>query len=133
MLLDHQKAMQEDQERRDAREAAKAEKDAKKKRKSDVPADDDVEMDDIDADEIPETKKSAKKRKKDPNSDDEEEKVWFFRCPCADWCLPFPFPACEDTQNRHETETDHPQGSQHDGEEDQREDIEAKVGEEEGN
>ena len=74
MLLDHQKAMQEDQELREQREAAKAAKAGKKKRKSDA-ADNDVDMDDANADEEVETKKSSKKRKKDIESEGDEEKV----------------------------------------------------------
>jgi hypothetical protein len=74
MLLDHQKAMQEDQDLREQREAAKAAKASKKKRKSDA-ADDDVDMEDADADEEVETKKSSKKRKKDIESEGDEEKV----------------------------------------------------------
>jgi hypothetical protein len=74
MLLDHQKAMQEDQELREQREAAKAAKAGKKKRKSDA-ADNDVDMEDANADEEVETKKSSKKRKKDIESEADEEKV----------------------------------------------------------
>jgi hypothetical protein len=74
MLLDHQKAMQEDQELREQREAAKAAKAGKKKRKSDA-ADDDVDMEDANAGEEVETKKSSKKRKKDIESEGDEEKV----------------------------------------------------------
>ena len=81
MLLDHQKAMQEDQELRDQREAAKAAKAGKKKRKSDL-ADDDVDMDDVDAEEEGEPKKSAKKRKKDIESEGDEDKVYHF-CHCG--------------------------------------------------
>lgn len=83
MLLDHAKAMQEDDERRQAKlaekAAARAEKAAakpeKKKRKSEAKvAADDVEMED--ADDDADVKKSAKKRKKEAESDDDEtEKV----------------------------------------------------------
>ena len=73
MLLDHQKAIQEDQEIREAREAAKAAKAEKKKRKSEI-AEEDVEMEDADDDDG-ETKKSSKKRKKDLESEGDEEKV----------------------------------------------------------
>lgn len=76
MLIDHQKAMQEDQELREQREAAKAAKASKKKRKSDA-ADEDVDMDDVNEDEEVENKKSSKKRKKDIESEGDEEKVGF--------------------------------------------------------
>jgi dihydroorotase-like cyclic amidohydrolase len=79
MLLDHQKAMQEDQERRDARETAKAEKAEraeKKKRKSEAAEEDeDVDMEDAEEEGKSEPKKSSKKRKKEVESDGEDEKV----------------------------------------------------------
>jgi dihydroorotase-like cyclic amidohydrolase len=79
MLLDHQKAMQEDQERRDAREAAKAEKaerSDKKKRKSEVTEEDeDVEMEDVEEEGKSQPKKSSKKRKKEAESEGDDEKV----------------------------------------------------------
>lgn len=72
MLINHQKAMQEDQEQKEARQAAKAAREEKKaKRKSmEVTAD---EMD-VDDDEV-EKPKSSKKRKKTADSDGETEKV----------------------------------------------------------
>lgn len=82
MLLDHQKAMQEDQERREAREAAKAEKAEraeKKKRKSETAEEDeDVDMEDAEEEAKPEPKKPSKKRKKEAESEVDDEKV------CAD-------------------------------------------------
>lgn len=79
MLLDHQMAMQEDQERRDARETAKSEKAEraeKKKRKSEAAEEDeDVEMEDADEEGKSEPKKSSKKRKKEAESDGDDEKV----------------------------------------------------------
>lgn len=71
MLMDHARALQEDEDAKEARAAEKAAKADKKKRKSDVKATDaDVEMEDGEA--TPATKKSSKKRKKDAESDDEE-------------------------------------------------------------
>jgi dihydroorotase-like cyclic amidohydrolase len=79
MLLDHQKALQEDQEQREAREAAKAEKAeraGKKKRKSEVAEEDeDIDMEDAEEEGKSEPKKSSKKRKKDVESDGEDGKV----------------------------------------------------------
>lgn len=79
MLLDHQKAMQEDQERREAREAAKAgkaDRADKKKRKSEAAEEDeDVDMEDAEEEGKPQPKKTSKKRKKEAESDGEEEKV----------------------------------------------------------
>ena len=83
MLLDHERAIQEDQDRRDAREAEKAAKaaktDTKKKRKSTdaAAADDDVDMEDVPGDEDAEVKpKGSKKRKKaEADSEAEAEKV----------------------------------------------------------
>lgn len=79
MLLDHQKAMQEDQERREAREAAKAGKGDRadtKKRKSEVAEEDeDVDMEDAEEEGKSQPKKSSKKRKKEVESDADEEKV----------------------------------------------------------
>lgn len=74
MLDEHLKAMQADQEAREQREAEKASKAEKKRRKS-VAAEEDVEMDDAEADEEGETKKSSKKRKKDVESEGDVEKV----------------------------------------------------------
>lgn len=67
MLLAHEAAMREDEEKKAEREAAKAEK-KKNKRKSDVKGDEDVEMEDAE-DAV---KKSSKKRKKEADSEDEE-------------------------------------------------------------
>jgi hypothetical protein len=79
MLLDHQKALQEDQDRRDARETAKADKadrSGKKKRKSEAADEDgDVDMEDAEEEAKPEPKKSSKKRKKEAETDGEDEKV----------------------------------------------------------
>ena len=79
MLLDHQKAMQEDQERREAREAAKAgkaDRAEKKRRKSEAAEEDeDVDMEDAEEEGKPQHKKSSKKRKKETETDGEEEKV----------------------------------------------------------
>lgn len=69
MLMQHEAAIQEDEDRKAQRESEKAAKADKKKRKSEVKADDDVDMEDVD-DSAP--KKSSKKRKKDAESDDEE-------------------------------------------------------------
>lgn len=76
LLADHARALEEDEEAREAAAAEKAAKaESKKKRKSEVKAvDEDTEMADADA-EAP-AKKSSKKRKKEADSDDEEtEKV----------------------------------------------------------
>jgi hypothetical protein len=84
MLLDHQKALQEDQELQEAREAAKAEKAArgdKKKRKSEVQVDEDedgdVDMDEGDEEVKPPTNKSPNKRKKGIESEGEDDQVCF--------------------------------------------------------
>ncbi len=73
-LDEHYNALQQDLDAKEAKEAEKAAKVDKKKRKSDVKADtDDVDMEDVDADE---PKKSSKKRKKDADEEeDEDEKV----------------------------------------------------------
>lgn len=72
MLINHQKAMQEDQERKEARQAAKvAREDKKAKRKSMEVADDEMDVDE----EGEEKPKSSKKRKKAADSDGETEKV----------------------------------------------------------
>lgn len=72
MLLQHEAALQEDEVRKAEKDAEKAAKADKKKRKSEVKADEDVEMEDVEA----APKKSSKKRKKDAESDEEEpEKV----------------------------------------------------------
>lgn len=79
MLLDHQKAIQEDQERREAREAAKvekAERAEKKKRKSEAAEEDeDADMEDAEEEGKSGPKKSSKKRKKGIESDGDDEKV----------------------------------------------------------
>lgn len=69
ILLAHDAAMQEDIAVKAEKEAEKAAKSDKKKRKSEVKATEDVEMED--AAEAP--KKSSKKRKKDAESEDEEQ------------------------------------------------------------
>ena len=73
-LDEHYNALQQDLDAKEAKEAEKAAKADKKKRKSDVQVgNDDVDMEDIDADE---PKKSSKKRKKEADEeDDEDEKV----------------------------------------------------------
>lgn len=72
LLVQHEIALQQDEEEKAAKTAEKAAKADKKKRKSDAKVEEDVEMEDVD--DAP--KKSSKKRKKDPESDDEEpEKV----------------------------------------------------------
>lgn len=69
MLADHERALQEDQEAREAQATAKAAKKDKKKRKSmDV-------VDDQDDEEVTEKRRSAKKRKKDAESEGESDKV----------------------------------------------------------
>jgi len=75
MLVDHAKALQEDEELRKAKASEKAAKAEKKKRKSSAAAaadDEDAEMDDVDVD-VAETKKSSKKRKKEADTDDEDK------------------------------------------------------------
>lgn len=72
MLVDHQKALQEDQEAQAEREAKKLEK---AKRKS-LDAGQAVEGDSMDIDEeVPEPKPKNKKRKKEIDSDAGDEKV----------------------------------------------------------
>lgn len=72
VLMEHEMALQKDEEEKAAKLAEKAAAKDKKKRKSEAKIEEDVEMEDVD--EAP--KKSSKKRKKDPESDDEEpEKV----------------------------------------------------------
>lgn len=73
MLEDHARAVREDEERKEAREAEKVAKAERKKRKSEAKTEaDDVEMEEAEA----EVKKSSKKRKKEADSEDEEaEKV----------------------------------------------------------
>lgn len=78
MLYEHDKAMREDERLRAEFEAEKAAKAEKKKRKSEVKADDDVEMED--AEEAP--KKSSKKRKKGAESDEEEPEKVCDSCVC---------------------------------------------------
>lgn len=85
LLADHQRAIQQEIEEREAAAAEKAaqkaqkeaakkeEKDKKKKRKSVAAESEDVEM--ADADDGDKKPKSAKKRKKDAESDAEGEKV----------------------------------------------------------
>ena len=74
MLMEHAKALEEDELRRQELAEQKAAKADKKKRKSETKVeDDDVDMADADDAEV---KKSAKKRKKAAESDDEApEKV----------------------------------------------------------
>ena len=72
VLMDHQQALDEDAERRAEREAKKAEKATKAKRKSEAAIADD---DDMDVDEEGESKPKPKKRKKSMVDDDIEEKV----------------------------------------------------------
>lgn len=69
MLINHQKAMQEDQERKEARQAAKVAKAEKKSKRKSTEGEDEM---DLDEEEKP---KSAKKRKKAVDSDGENEKV----------------------------------------------------------
>jgi hypothetical protein len=75
VLDEHAAALQADIEAKEARDAEKAAKSDKKKRKSEAKIEtEDVEMEDADAEPAP--KKSSKKRKKEADSDDEEsEKV----------------------------------------------------------
>lgn len=77
MLDEHAAALQAEIDAKDAREAEKAAKADRKKRKSDVKAEtEDVDMEDADADAEP--KKSSKKRKKEVDEEeDEDEKVSF--------------------------------------------------------
>lgn len=73
MLVDHQKAIQEDQEAQAEKEAKKA---SKAKRKSVDTAAVTASVDDMDIDEeVPEPKPKSKKRKKEVESDIGEEKV----------------------------------------------------------
>lgn len=73
MLVDHQKAIQEDQEAQAQREAKKA---SKAKRKSQDAAAQAAAAEEMDIDEeVPEPKPKSKKRKKDLDSDAGEEKV----------------------------------------------------------
>ena len=73
MLVDHQKALQEDQEAQAELEAKRA---AKAKRKSAEASAKAVDADDMDVDnEIDEPKPKSKKRKKEPDSDAGDEKV----------------------------------------------------------
>ena len=73
MLVDHQKAIQEDQEAQAQREAKKA---SKAKRKSQDAAAQVAAAEEMDIDEeVPEPKPKSKKRKKDLDSDAGEEKV----------------------------------------------------------
>lgn len=73
MLVDHQRAIQEDQEAQAEREAKKA---SKAKRKSMDTAAHATEADDMDIDdEAGEAKPKSKKRKKDLDSDGGDEKV----------------------------------------------------------
>lgn len=75
VLDEHAAALQADIEAKEARDAEKAAKSDKKKRKSEAKIEtEDVEMEDADAEPV--AKKSSKKRKKEADSDDEEsEKV----------------------------------------------------------
>ncbi|KAM5477228.1 hypothetical protein MauCBS54593_000501 [Microsporum audouinii] len=72
MLADHERAVQEDIEEKEAKAAAKAAKQEKKKRKSMEVAD---ELDDEEMEDAGEKKKSSKKRKKDQESEGEQDKV----------------------------------------------------------
>lgn len=73
MLVDHQKAIQEDQEAQAEKEAKKA---SKAKRKSVDTAAQAVNEDEMDIDEeIPEPKPKSKKRKKELETDVGDEKV----------------------------------------------------------
>ena len=84
MLVDHQKAIQEDQEAQAQREAKKA---SKAKRKSQDAAAQAAAAEEMDIDEeVPEPKPKSKKRKKDLDSDAGEEKV---RSPIPNTCPPF--------------------------------------------
>jgi hypothetical protein len=83
MLHEHNAAMQADWDAKEAREAERAAKADKKKRKSEVKADTDVEMEDAEA----APKKSSKKRKKEVDSDDEESEkvsISLARMACSD-------------------------------------------------
>ncbi|KAM5457588.1 hypothetical protein MaudCBS49596_000785 [Microsporum audouinii] len=71
MLADHERAVQEDIEEKEAKAAAKAAKQEKKKRKSMEVAD---ELDDEEMEDAGEKKKSSKKRKKDQESEGEQDK-----------------------------------------------------------
>ncbi|KAL9108872.1 MAG: hypothetical protein Q9227_006403 [Pyrenula ochraceoflavens] len=72
MLSDHQKAMQEDLERKEAKEAEKAAREEKKKKRKST-ATEDVEMEDADGDGATPKAKGSKKRK-NADSDIESEK-----------------------------------------------------------
>lgn len=76
MLVDHQRAIQEDQEAQAEREAKKA---SKAKRKSMDTTAQAAEVDDMDVDEeVGDAKPKSKKRKKDLDSDAGDEKVRLF-------------------------------------------------------
>jgi hypothetical protein len=117
MLLDHQKALQEDQERREAREAAKAEKAErvdKKKRKSVAAEDDeDVDMEDAEQEGKVEPKKSSKKRKKEVESDGDDEKVCFGSQIWLISPLTFLAVAGENSQNCDQIEAHHTKSAWH--------------------
>lgn len=68
MLLQHEAALQQDEDEKAAKAAEKKAKAEKKKRKSEAKLEEDVDMEDVE--EAP--KKLSKKRKKEPESDDEE-------------------------------------------------------------
>jgi sRNA-binding protein len=74
MLVEHQEALNEDAERRAEKEAKKAEKTTKGRRKSEAAVakeDDEMEVDE----EVEAPKPKSKKRKKSLDSEDIEEKV----------------------------------------------------------
>jgi hypothetical protein len=73
MLLDHQRALQEDVERREALEAPKAPKAQINKKNNDAAGDEDMDMED--ADDDAEAEKPSKKRKKEVDSEGDDEKV----------------------------------------------------------
>ncbi|KAL4872216.1 hypothetical protein BDV12DRAFT_193663 [Aspergillus spectabilis] len=76
LLADHQRAIEQEEEERDAQVAAKAtakaEKDAKKNKRKSMEIHDDVEMEDVD--EESKQPKSSKKRKKDTEAAEGDEK-----------------------------------------------------------
>lgn len=101
MLVDHQKAIQEDQEAQAQREAKKA---SKAKRKSQDAAAQAAAAEEMDVDEeLPEPKPKSKKRKKDLDSDAGEEKVRITNIKYSPIILTNDT-ASEDPQNSHETQ-----------------------------
>ena len=88
LLVEHQKALQEDFETREAKaqaaeakKAKKAEKGSKSKSKA-TAEDEDEEMEDVGSDEPVTKPKSSKKRKKADDSDGETEKVRYLYPAC---------------------------------------------------